>query len=431
MALNHLIYVNIFFVFCCLFGSLCCTFIYKWGVRVKATLVIQTLSSILFVIASFIIYNKFSMINLAIVSTFFGVVCHLTINWFMNNLVKPIRKIREYLSILSEGDFTVDIEYISKDEFVELFQNLVEMISKISFLISSIKINSDNNKEMVSKLNKLSLFMSQKANDASNDMNDAANAAIQMNSSMSTVASDIEQTASNISMVASAVEDTTATINKIAQHSDKARSITDEAVSRAQSTSDMVEDLGKAAQNINKVTETITEISEQTNLLALNATIEAARAGESGKGFAVVAGEIKELARQTAEATLEIKGMVEHVQNTASGTVSEIEQITNVINKGNDIVSTIAESVDTQATTTGEIAANIAQASHLMQDVNKNVSQSLNVSQHIADDITRVSHVAVEISKSSAEVKTSADGLFSLAGVLEERVGQFTVMAAG
>jgi len=81
-------------------------------------------------------------------------------------------------------------------------------------------------------------------------------------------------------------------------------SITDEAVSEAKSASDNVDELGKAAQEISKVTEAITEISEQTNLLALNATtIEAARAGEAGKGFAVVANEIKELARQTAEAT--------------------------------------------------------------------------------------------------------------------------------
>ena len=76
------------------------------------------------------------------------------------------------------------------------------------------------------------------------------------------------------------------------------------------------------AQSISKVTEVITEISEQTNLLALNATIEAARAGEAGKGFAVVANEIKELAKQTAEATKEIKTKIEGIQTSTSDIVS-------------------------------------------------------------------------------------------------------------
>jgi methyl-accepting chemotaxis protein len=68
-----------------------------------------------------------------------------------------------------------------------------------------------------------------------------------------------------------------------------------------------MDQLGAAANSIGKVIETITDISEQVNLLALNATIEAARAGEAGKGFAVVANEIKELAKQTAAATQDIK----------------------------------------------------------------------------------------------------------------------------
>ena len=108
----------------------------------------------------------------------------------------------------------------------------------------------------------------------------------------------------------------TSTINEIARNSEKARTITHESASRAQDVAVKVNALGNAAQEVGNVTETITEISAQTNLLALNATIEAARAGEAGKGFADVANEIKELARQTAEATLEIKGQIEGIQNS-------------------------------------------------------------------------------------------------------------------
>ena len=118
--------------------------------------------------------------------------------------------------------------------------------------------------------------------------------------------------------------------------------------------------LGATADKIGKVTETITDISEQTNLLALNATIEAARAGKAGKGYAVVANEIKDLAKQTAEATVDIKNIVDNIQATSKTTEKGIEQIGTVIGEVNDIVGTVATAVEEQTAATQEIAGNIA-----------------------------------------------------------------------
>jgi methyl-accepting chemotaxis protein len=198
-------------------------------------------------------------------------------------------------------------------------------------------------------------------------------------------------------------------------------------VKQAADISEKVDELGSAALDIGKVTETIADISAQTNLLALNATIEAARAGEAGKGFAVVANEIKDLAKQTAQATGEIKERIDGIQNSTNVTVAGIKKISDIITEIDTIVSGIAISLDEQSATMSELTTNIVQAGEGISEVSENVAQSSVVSQQISADISEVNRSVNEISTDTGEVRRNAEELRLLSQSLKSLIEKFKI----
>jgi len=345
----------------------------------------------------------------------------------IRQVIKPILKVVESLKDIAEGegDLTNRLNIHTKDEIGELaywFNLFMEKLQNIMTLLSK---NADVLDKSSEDLSALSKQMSAGANKMSEKSNSVASSTEEMSVNLSSVSSAIEQASNNINMVATSVEQMTATINEIAQKTDSARIITNDAVEQATSATNKVDALSISAKEIDKFTETITEISEQTNLLALNATIEAARAGEAGKGFAVVASEIKELAKQTSEATREIKIKIDGIQASTRGTITNITQVSKVINEVNEIVTTIASAVEEQSVTTKEIAINVAQTSQGLNEVSVNSTQSSVASKAIASDISEVNNAANNISNGISQVNLSAEELLGMAKQLKDTVGKF------
>ena len=377
-----------------------------------------------FLAASTSIRNSILLTTLVAVVLVCGVVLV-----FSRSITLPLKKAVAGLQDIAqgEGDLTMRLQVNSRDEIGELARWFNIFIEKLQGIIGDIAGNTRSIDASSMDLSKIATDLSSSSEDTSRRADSVAAAAEEMTTNLNNVAAAMEQSTTNTSMVASAAEEMTATIGEIAHNAQEAHAISLAAVEQAGTTSVRMAELGKAAQAIGKVTEAITEISEQTNLLALNATIEAARAGEAGKGFAVVANEIKELAKQTASATQDIKKQIEEVQDTTATTVQEINQISQVINNVNEIVSIISTAVAEQSSATQEIADNIAQASQGMSEVNENVNQSSVVAASITQDIATVNSASAEISGSSHQVKRSADDLQHLAATLKSIVDGFKI----
>ncbi len=227
--------------------------------------------------------------------------------------------------------------------------------------------------------------------------------------------------------MASAAEELSSSVGEISRQVSHSAGIANSAVEDARRTSEMIDGLNQSAQKIGDVVNIIQDIAGQTNLLALNATIEAARAGEAGKGFAVVATEVKELAKQTADATEDIRGRIEGIQGSTGEAIDSIGQISEVIGKVNDVSKTIASAVEEQSITTKEIARNITQTSDAAQTVSVAVAESSSATQEITRNIANVDRTARETAQGASHTQTASGGLSSAADELQSLVGQFTV----
>ena len=125
---------------------------------------------------------------------------------------------------------------------------------------------------------------------------------------------------------------------------------------------DAMERITTSSGKISNIIGMIDDIAFQTNLLALNASVEAARAGEAGKGFAVVAVEVRRLAQSAAQASSEVKTLIEQSANEVKGgsrlvadAAAKLTAILQAARTSNDLMHSIASESREQASSIEEV----------------------------------------------------------------------------
>ncbi|MEP0904205.1 methyl-accepting chemotaxis protein [Leptolyngbya subtilissima ST-M1] len=185
-------------------------------------------------------------------------------------------------------------------------------------------------------------------------------------------------------------------------------------------TAKKVKRLGESSQKISNVVNLISGFAAQTNMLALNASIEASRAGEGGKGFAVVAEEVRELARQSAEATTEIEKLVASIQAETNAVVTAMETGTEQVVTGTQLVDETRQSLNQITTVSRQISALVA----AIADATVVQTQASEV---VSETITSAAASASQNSTAANQVSDSFAQLRSVAQALQEEVGRFKV----
>ena len=314
----------------------------------------------------------------------------------LNAVVERVKDVAE-----GEGDLTKRVEIATHDEIGELAKWFNVFMGRMQEMIRAIAETADQVAASSQELSATSQQITANSEETTAQARVVSEAGGQVNTNLQTLASGAEEMNS--------------TIGEIAKNATEAARVSSDAVAAAESANQTVSKLGDSSVEIGKVIEVITSIAQQTNLLALNATIEAARAGEAGKGFAVVANEVKELAKQTAKATEEIKQKIGAIRDHTSGAVTAIGGIKSVIDKVSHISAVIATAVEEQSATTSEMSRNVAEA-------------ALGAST-ISSNIQGVAEAAQNTSTNVGEAQTATERLVDMANQLRDLVGRFRVGA--
>lgn len=372
------------------------------------------------------------------------------LNELIDAVVHPINDVQRVMGQIEQGDLTARIHATYQGDFQKLAQAINNSATRLSQVLTDISAASNTLASSADELTATASSMSQTAEQMSLQAHGAAagteqaganvksiaaaleemsantntvataseevsanlrtvGAAVeQMSANMKTIAASTEQMNASVHSVATAIEEMSVSLNEVSKNSNQAATVAHRAATNAQTTAQIVDRLGRSAQEIGKVVDMIKGIAAQTNLLALNATIEAASAGEAGKGFAVVANEVKELAKQTASATEEIRSQVEGMQQNTQQAVKAIDDIVAVINEINAISASIAASVEEQTATTNEISKNVGQAALGTQDVSRNVQQAASGANEISRNVQEAVKAVNEITRSVNQLNVGA-----------------------
>ncbi len=338
-----------------------------------------------------------SSVTTALVGSFIGMVLALMIVFLVMrvSLTRPLRNALAAMDEVSEGRLDKALPTEGTIEIKRLMASANGLIYSIGNMIMALQTQAAT----MAAGNKNLEVVGEEVDSGARALDEKAKV----------VESAAVEAADSLATVASASEELSTATVEIAQSVAETATVSNEAQEKAVMAQEVINRLGESSQQIGNIIQVINTIAEQTNLLALNATIEAARAGEAGKGFAVVANEVKELAKQTADATEEITKMITSIQADTQEAVQAVEEITGIVARVNDLANTIASAAEEQTATMSEINQNISSGADQVRNVEEQAKQMAEQAADFATVAQLVANVKQAVQEATQELVLLAE----------------------
>lgn len=331
-----------------------------------------------------------------------------------------IKKLNEFFLSIDKCD-----ENNSVGQWSSIYKDLIITINDYLQRIDTVRKDINNDIFTVSMcaddLDNVAAKIAEDSKELASNATTTKSSSNEMSSAVTQISSYSEEMSTTVKTVGTAVEEMSASLNEVSKNCSEELDIATKANMQTKHTKELMEHLGKSANEIGKVLEVINNIADKTNLLALNATIEAASAGDAGKGFAVVANEVKELAKQTAQATDEIEGKISDMQTSTDKARTSMKEIAEVIENVNVISQTIVSAVEEQAVTVAEIAKTANAGSQAVNKMTQKTTEITEKATTVSESVANITEATTKTSEGITHVSGSVDMLKDLIDGLKQK----------
>lgn len=329
------------------------------------------------------------------------------------SITAPLAQFMRVTERVGQGDLSLQAAVSGKDELSRLGENLNRMRDGLRRLALQIRQATESLGSMSAEI--LASTQQQVASTS-----EQAAAVQQTTATMEEVTQSGAQVSQRAKEVASSAEATSTVSAAGLRAVEQMVAIMESIRQQAESVAQNIVLLSEKTQAVGEIIATVNDIAEQSNLLALNAAIEAAAAGEGGRSFSVVAREMKNLADQAKEATVQVRSILGEIQKGINTSVMLTEEAVKRVDSGR----TQAESVDR---TIREMAAAIEESVRAFQQIVASGAQQQIGFEQVTEALKNIRQATEQTAAGTRQLEEAAAGLNQLAKELRKAVEAYRV----